>query len=140
MTEAGRHATERGRHPRWSVAALLAPASAAVFAGTVGRTADHQQVTSASASSSQKSGEHQKSGDHQPSSADGEALERQVAALRTQVAHLTRGRTSSKPSTRPTRPSAPAASSARAPKRTRKQTAAPAPALAPATQTTTGGS
>ncbi|MBK7623447.1 MAG: hypothetical protein IPJ14_12515 [Kineosporiaceae bacterium] len=94
---------EVGRHSRWSAAALLAPASAAVFAGTMGWTADHDPVlpstpaaaTNTALTSAAVQGEHKSS----PRDKDLErqiraqvaqvrTMRRQVAALRKDVAAL----------------------------------------------------
>lgn len=153
MTEAGRHSKEIGRHSRWTVAALLAPASAAVFAGAMGWSADHQPVTSAAnASFSQKGGDHKDDGKHDEGDealqrqveaqiAQVRAMRRQVAAMRKEVAALKSGKPT-KP-TKPTTPGTTTTQPAPAPKPTtptQTQTSAPAPAPAPPTQTTTGGS
>lgn len=164
---AGRRPPEARRHARWSAAALLAPASAAVFAGTVGWASDNQpSFDSAKTPVTQASDPEDQHAETSPDSeaspdaeleheiraqiAQVEAMRERVAALRRQVAQLrgqaaaadgsTRTTTSTARSTAGTTArTATARKTTRAPAATTK---APAPKTtrAPATSATTGGS
>lgn len=112
--------TERGRHPRWTAAVLLAPASAAVFAGSTAWANDHDPAAVKQTAAAQIAGRTE----------EVRKLRVEVAELRDRVAGLQARADGASSSTAP-KTKAPAAT---------PKTAAPAAAPAPATQTTTGGS
>lgn len=135
--------TDRPRQSRWSAATLLAPASAAVFAGSVAWAADHPPASAqTTAASTADPGAAQTEATRRADAARAlaerselAALREEVGLLREQVAALRAGGTTAAGGTsgRSTPPST----------ATRKRTSTPAPARpapAPATQATTGGS
>ena len=156
---------EVGRHSRRSAAALLAPASAAVFAGTMGWTSDHKPVVPAAATTTltQAKVQTEHKGSDSARDADLErqvkaqiaqvrTMRRQVAKLRKDVAAL-RGKAPGTGTTTPptTPPSGGGTTPAPAPTTTKPAPAptttkpAPAPtttkpAPAPTTTASTGGS
>ncbi len=128
--------TERGRHAGWTAAALLAPASAAVFAGSAAWANDHDP-SAAKTSATQSETDEAVAAQLARRTQEVTKLRAEVAELRDQVAGLpARGDGATSGTTKASGGStSPRTSTSTAPR-----TAAPRPAPAPPTQTTTGGS
>jgi hypothetical protein len=92
--------TERvGRHARWSVAALLAPASAALFAGWINWTTAHPPQPAVKQAATYQAGPSASAADAEKSELDQQVrdvarLRAQVRSLREQLAHVREDQTS----------------------------------------------
>jgi hypothetical protein len=143
--------TERGTRVRWSTAALVAPAAAALFTGTTVWAAGHEPATASTPTASTAS----PAPTVDPlvvalraaidkNTAQVDRLRKTVAALQARAAAIAKGtavpKSSSSRPTSSTRTSTRTSTSTATRSTTRTTTAAPAPAPAPATQTTTGAS
>ena len=137
--------TDRGTRVRWSTAALVAPAAAALFTGTTVWASGHEPATASTPTAASTAPKPvvdpvvvalQAAVDRNTAQVD--ALRRTVAALRAQAAAVAAGGGAA-PRTTASRPTAARSTSSRTSSTTTRAPAA-APAPAPATQTTTGAS
>ena len=138
--------TDRGTRVRWSTAALVAPAAAALFTGTTVWASGHEPATASTPTAASTAPKPvvdpvvvalRAAVDRNTAQVD--ALRRTVAALRAQAAAVAAGSGAAR--TTASRPTAARSTSSRTSSTTtRAPAAAPAPAPAPATQTTTGAS
>lgn len=143
--------TERGTRVRWSTAALVAPAAAALFTGTTVWAAGHEPATASTATTSTVAPAPKVDplvvalrAAIDKNTAQVDRLRATVVALQARAAAIAKGaavpRTAASRSTSSTRTSTRTTTATASRNTTRATTAAAKPAPAPATQTTTGAS
>lgn len=138
--------TERGTRARWTAAALVAPAAAAVFTGTTVWAAEHQPVTATTATKPVATAPAVDPAVEELK-ADVAAAQKQVAQLRSQVKKLAKqaaaikaGKVATGTSSKSGTSSSTSSKKSTTSSKKSTTTSKPAPAPAPTSHTTTGAS